>query len=897
MSEVSRPSGRVTFLFTDVEGSTRRWEANPDDMQLRSAEHDEVLRTAIESHGGYLFRRTGDGVCAAFSSPVAAAKAAIDSQLRLDLPVRMGLATGDARCRDDDYYGSVLNRTARVMEVGHGGQILMTKLTASLVSGIDLVDLGEHRLRDISGSERLFQIRSNGLESSFPKLKTVDAVPGNLRAQTTSFVGREMEVKELAEQIHQHRLVTLTGIGGVGKTRLANELAAQLAPEFRDGVWFVELAPIGDPRAVPDAIATTLGVTIQADMLATASIAETLAGRHLLLVIDNCEHVLDAAAEVIDQILAASTAVSIVATSREGLRVHGEHLWPVPSLSVDGGAASPAVELFVERAEAVVPGFALDSDAAIEATIEICRRLDGIALAIELAAARMVSMTPIEVAGRLHDRFRLLAGSRRGLEHHHTLRQAVQWSYDLLTSDERVVLGACAVFAGGFDLAAVTAVCGEEDDYATLHSIESLVRKSLITIDQTAGRTRYGLLETIRHFAEDQNVADATAQAETSRAAPIEAMRDRHARYYADLAMHQFDLWRGAGMSEAARWVELEFDNLRAGFGWASSNDVGAATAIAAHVPMIAFAMQRLEPVAWAEELIDAAVVAQVPHLPRLYTSASLCSYLGRHEAALAYAQRAVALHDQHGYEPFDYAWVAFREAVAHLDDGRPGRYIEICSDLVERDGLAHVVGMCGLTAMLTSVGRGDEAIALAPDTLAAAKAHGHPYWIAFAHVGAGRALSGTDPNRALAILQAGLAYAQKHPIPYWEAVLAREVGGLEAVHGDPGEALDLLGASLESFHRAGNTATLAWSLANLAVLFERTGDPETAATLYGATTKYQIGGVILGLPDAVDRLQNALDSGSFENCIAKGASMNPAEAVNYAQQHIAAAASKTQTH
>ena len=328
----------------------------------------------------------------------------------MGLPVRMGIATGEVEQRGEDYFGPALNRAARVMAVGHGGQILVSNSTAALVAGVSLADLGEHRLRDLSRLEQLFQVRADGLASEFPQLRTVDAVPGNLPVQATSFVGRDVEVKQVAELVRAHRLVTLTGVGGVGKTRLAVQVAAELVPEFGDGVWLVELAPVGDPPAVPDAVATALGITPQPGRSVTASIAETLAGRRLLVVFDNCEHVLGAAADLIEAILARSTTVTVIATSREGLRVGAEHLWPVPSLDVREGADSAAVELFVERARAVVPAFTLDAEADVYAVTEICRRLDGIALAIELAAARMVSMTPVDVLARLNDRFRLLSG-------------------------------------------------------------------------------------------------------------------------------------------------------------------------------------------------------------------------------------------------------------------------------------------------------------------------------------------------------------------------------------------------------------------------------------------------------------------------------------------------------
>ncbi|MGO9352732.1 MAG: adenylate/guanylate cyclase domain-containing protein, partial [Mycobacterium sp.] len=426
------PSGVVTFLFTDVEGSTRRWETDADEMRAALAAHDEVLRNAIHAHGGFLFKHTGDGVCAVFSSPRAAVDAAITAQRALGLPVRMGIATGEAELRGADYFGAVLNRAARVMAAGHGGQILLAESTAGLLSGVDLVDLGPRRLRDLPTPVGVFQVRAPGLRTDFPALRALDAGPGNLRPHTTSFIGRESEVAELQAAVKAHRLLTLTGVGGVGKTRLALEVAARLADEFPDGVWFFELAAVTDPAAVPDAVAAVLGITQQPGKSVAESVAAALEGRVRLLVLDNCEHVRDAAADLVEAILARSATVRIVATSREGLGVADEQLWVVPSLDVDAGSDSAAVALFVERARSVAQRFSISQPDEATAVVDISRRLDGIPLAIELAASRMASMTASDVRDRLDHRFRLLVGSRRGLARHQTLRHAVAWSYDLL---------------------------------------------------------------------------------------------------------------------------------------------------------------------------------------------------------------------------------------------------------------------------------------------------------------------------------------------------------------------------------------------------------------------------------------------------------------------------------
>ena len=368
----------MTFLFTDIEGSTRRWEADAGEMRTALAAHDQVLRTAIEAHGGWLFKHTGDGVCAAFASPRSAVDAAVAAQRELELPVRMGIATGEAELRDGDYFGAVLNRAARLMAAGHGGQILVAESTAGLLGGVDLVNLGPRRLRDVPMPVGVFQVRAAELRAEFPPLRALDTAPGNLRPATTSLIGRESEVAEIEAAVKAHRLVTLTGVGGVGKTRLALEVAAHLADEFPDGVWFFELAAVTDPAAVPDAVAAVLGITQQPGKTASESVAAALEGRVRLLVIDNCEHVLVAAADLIEAILAHSVTVRILATSREGLAVPDEQVRPVRSLDAAAGIDSAAVSLFVERARGIAPGFSMvDGDEAAAVT-EICQRLDGI---------------------------------------------------------------------------------------------------------------------------------------------------------------------------------------------------------------------------------------------------------------------------------------------------------------------------------------------------------------------------------------------------------------------------------------------------------------------------------------------------------------------------------------
>src|SRR5271154_3102603 len=635
-------------------------------MRKALAAHDELLRTAIDAHGGWLFKHTGDGVCAAFASPISAVDAAVAAQRALELPVRMGLATGEAELRGADYFGAVLNRAARVMAAGHGGQILVGESTAVLVSGVDLIDLGPRRLRDLPTPIQVFQVQAGGLRTDFPPLRALDVSPGNLRAATTSFIGRESEVAELHAAVKAHRLVTLTGVGGVGKTRLALEVAARLADEFPDGVWFFELAAVTAPAAVPDAVAAVLGITQQPGKTVTESVASALEGRVRLLVFDNCEHVVDSVADLVEAILAASATVTILATSREGVGVSDEQLWRVPSLDVNSGTESAAVNLFLDRAHSVVSDFSLAQPGETDAVVEICRRLDGIPLAIELAASRMASMTAGEVRDRLDQRFRLLVGSRRGLSRHHTLRHAVAWSYDLLDDTEKALLDRCSVFAGGFDLHSACAVAGSDDtdDFAALDLLDALVRKSLLVANRSSGRTRFSMLETIRQFAEEQLVAHGEAS----------EIRAAHSRYFAGREADIMALWDSPHQREAYDWVTVELANLRSACRWATDqSDLDVAATIATWAAWLGFWMHNYEPIAWTEELIEPARTADHPTLAFLYAMASSCWWPGRIETAVGYSDAGplVIGSGRHHEVPFGLEGAL---GAAYLHFGQPER-------------------------------------------------------------------------------------------------------------------------------------------------------------------------------------------------------------------------------
>lgn len=527
-----RPTGTVTFLFTDVEGSTSAWEAHPEPMAQAMARHDAIVRAAVEAAGGYVFSTAGDSFATAFTRAADAAGAALDAQRRLAaepwpapvvLRVRMGLHMGDAVERDGDYFGPTVNRAARIMAAAHGGQVLASGTTAAQIGGVAarLVDLGEHRLRDLDGVERLVQLGADGLADTFPPLRTVDRYPSTLPAQRSSFVGRDDERRQIRQALDASRLVTLTGVGGSGKTRLAIEVGHDLADAAPGGVFFVDLARIGDGAFAWEAFAAGLDFAPDAGADLPPQVTSRLGSKRALVVVDNCEHVLDDAAEVIDAVLAACPAVRVLATSREGLGLDGERVVPLKPLGTEATdeRAAPAVRLFLERAAGAHGGTYAGAEVA---TIrEICLRLDGLPLAIELAAARTAVLSPADLLARLEDRFRLLTGGRRGKRNRQrTLEETIAWSYDLLDTDERAMLQRLAVFPAAFDLARAAAVAGGGDEVATLDLLESLAAKSLLQVERGAdGGARYRLLESIREYA----------QARLVETGQVEEVRLRHA--------------------------------------------------------------------------------------------------------------------------------------------------------------------------------------------------------------------------------------------------------------------------------------------------------------------------------------------------------------------------------
>ena len=873
------PAGVVTFLFTDIEGSTRRWESDADGMRAALSAHDDALRNAIEAHGGRLFKHTGDGVCAAFASPKGAVDAAVAAQRSVELPVRMGIATGEAELRGTDYFGAVLNRAARVMAAGHGGQILLAESTASLLSGVDLVDLGPRRLRDLPAPVAVFQVRAPGLRTEFPPLRALDERPGNLRHQLTSFIGRESEVTEVDAALRAHRLVTLTGVGGVGKTRLATEVAARRADEFPDGVWFFELAAVADPAAVPDAVAAVLGITQQPGKSMAESVAAALEGRVRLLVFDNCEHVRDAAADLIEAILAHSATVKILATSREGLGVADEQAWLVPSLGIGAGIDSAAAALFVERARSAASRFSIASRQEADAVIEICRRLDGIPLAIELAASRIASMSASEVRDRLDKRFRLLIGSPRGLARHQTLRQAVQWSYDLLGDAERALLDRCSVFAGGFDLESAFAISELEgsDDYAVLDLLDTLVRKSLLVVDRSAGRTRFSMLETIRHFAEEQLVASGAAL----------EVRTVHARYFAGREADIMSLWDSPRQREAYTWFTVELANLRTAFRWAAEHgDLHTAAAIAICATFLGIGVEQYEPVAWAEELIEPAREVDHPRLAQLCVLAAQCHAAGRVDDAVDYLEASHQLTQSERFDEVPYE-LQISTGIVYTHAGQSDRWVHLCRRVIAAEAGPLTITRACLVMALYFSGEGDEARAASEGLLAAADATHNPMTACFALLAHGLAYHDADPVAAYDALRRALTVARESGNRQMESAAAVTLWMVAATDRDPIDFFQYLTLAISHYYDAGNVANLQNPLAILACQLDRLGRHEQAAIISGfAATAFALASYPQ-LNTTIAHLRDVLGDQTYESLAHKGQTMTTAAMATYAFDQI----------
>ncbi len=588
------PTGTVTFLFTDIEGSTRLWQQHPEPMKQALLRHHALLQQSIESSNGYVFQIVGDAFCAAFHTAAGGVAAALAAQRALaaepwgetgPIRVRMALHTGTADLHAGEHKageymsGLTLSHTARLLSVAHGGQILVSNATQELVrndlpSLVELRNLGLHRLRDLTRAEHIYQVVAQRLPDRFPALRSLEVVPNNLPRQLTTFIGREREIAEAKRLLAETHLLTITGPGGSGKTRLSLEIGARLLSEYPDGVWLVEFAHLADPARVPQVLATALSVREEADRPLLVTLVDHLRPKRVLLLLDNCEHLIDACAGLADTLLRGCPEVKILPSSREALGLTGEVVFRVPPLSLPDSRLVPALErlaeyeavrLFVDRAIAVKPDFTLRDDTAA-AVVQICRRLDGIPLAIELAAARVRTLSVQQITAHLDERFRLLTGgSRTALPRHQTLRGLIDWSYGLLSEAERELFRRVSVFVGGWTLEASVAVCAgvDVDRYDIVELLGRLVDKSLCLIDGEGSDPRYRLLETIRQYGFEK-------LAETSEG---QVVRARHRDFYLGFAEDAEPRLQGPEQVAWLQRLEADHDNLRAALRWSLDCD------------------------------------------------------------------------------------------------------------------------------------------------------------------------------------------------------------------------------------------------------------------------------------------------------------------------------------
>jgi len=716
------PSGTVTFLFTDIEGSTKLAQEHPTEMPVLLARHNEILNQAIEANNGYVFQIIGDAFCAAFHSASDAINAAIESQKALQseswnpahIKVRMGIHTGTAQLTDENLYSgyATLALTQRIMSAGHGGQILLSGVTRELVwktlpVDTELLDLGEKRLKDLLHPEHIHQLNVGGLQTDFPPLKTLDSFSNNLPTPLTSFIGRENEIKEIKQDLSKHRLVTLTGSGGVGKTRLSLQVAAEVIEEFDHGVWFVELAPLADPDLLPQAILSALGVKDQSGKKTLELLKTYFQEKTALIVLDNCEHLISASARVVNELLRAAPRIKVLASSREALGVRGEASYPVPSLTLPNLKHLPDIEslsqyetvrLFIDRALLVAPHFVVDKEKA-PFLAQICHRLDGIPLAIELAAARVKVLSVEQISKRLDDRFRLLTGGvRTALPRQQTLRALIDWSYDILDENEQLLLRRLSVFAGGWTLEAAEEVCEGDgiDSYDVLDLLTQLVNKSLVVVMEGSqgGETRYRMLETIRQYARDK-------LAETGKG---ESIRDRHLAYFVKMAEQaEPELFR----SNQGLWLkrlDAELDNLRTALEWALTKDIEAGLRIVSTPWRFWYRKYMGEAATWLDQLFsDIGLIAPEIKAKALQVRSDFGLYTSNTDTAIAWAQESLSLYreldDQKGIANglFLLGWLTSwargysNEGQAYLEES-----LALFKDLGDSLGVANVVYRIG---------------------------------------------------------------------------------------------------------------------------------------------------------------------------------------------------------
>ena len=839
------------FLFTDIEGSTEKWEQEPERMADALARHDALLRSAVEAHRGCVIKTTGDGMYATFddaaegvSAAVAIQKSLVDPAATAGLPlfVRCGLHAGRAFERDNEFFGGTVNRAARIAGLAYGGQVLASQAVAGLVAGrlpapASLRDLGDVHLSGIASSERVYQVVHPGLRQEFPALRSLET-PNNLPKHLTSFIGREREIEEAKELLSRRRLLTLLGFGGVGKTRLGLQIADDVLESHRDGVWLVDLAPIRDPSIVASEAAKVLGVREEPGRPLMATLCEHLKRRRLLIVLDNCEHLIQASAKLVQAILEAAPEVRVIATSREALRVPGEQSYTVTPLPVPGRsediaalAQSPAVRLFVERAQLHRCAFALDEREA-PAVAELVARLEGIPLALELAAARVRALTVADINVRLNDRYKFLTGDGRvPLERQQTLRALVDWSFDLLNEREQVLLARLAVFANGFQLAAAEEVCGTDalapED--VLQLLTSLIEKSLVLTEKRGDGMRYRLLETIRDYAAEK-------LAERNESASTAARQCQH--YFAMAKVAN----KGLHGKEHAHWIhrfESELDNLRAATALALAGGVDPIVAVKLEVAMQDFRTlrgyategRRNLRVALALPTVEASDVAQ-GHA--LYVGAALATAQSDYAEAGPMLEKSLALRRKLG-NPVDIAatlstlsWVRLHEGDATQARACEEEALALFRKLGDHKGEA--IGLQHLGEIEHELDDREGACRHFDESLAIARTIMHVEVEGECERMSGEiALEEGDRTSARARFTRALEVADSAGDKRGEATALWFLGKTDLVEGRADSARIRLRAAMLVFHAFGMRAELLGCLEDYAMLERSLGAPEQA--------------------------------------------------------------------
>jgi predicted ATPase/class 3 adenylate cyclase/DNA-binding CsgD family transcriptional regulator len=907
------PSGVVTLLFTDVEGSIGLWEADREAMAEASARHDRMVREQIEGAGGQVFKTVGEAFRVVFADPFAALASAVAVQQAAGaepwpsgLPVRVRIALHSGACaeRDGEYFGPVVNRAARLLAAGHGGQVLMSGATYELLAGrlpggIGLADLGEHRLKDLGRAERMFQVTAPGLAGEFGPLRSLDdpALRHNLPSQVTSFVGRAGELAQLRSLISGgSRLVTITGPGGIGKSRLALQVAAEVLDGSGDGVWLVELAPVADPELVARTVAAVLQVREQPGRPMLETLADAVGDRYLLVVLDNAEHLLGAAAKLADALMRSCPRACLLVTSREPLGIGGEHIFRIPPLAVPpAGLAAPgqlaafeSVQLFTEHACMHRQAFALD-DGNAAAVAAVCVRLDGIPLALELAAARLGSLSVPEISSRLDQRFRLLTGgSRTALPRHQTLRALIDWSYDMLNPEEQSVLDRLSVFAGGWTLEAAQAVTrgGGTGEWVVLDHLGALVGKSLVQAEDMNGSTRYRLLETVRQYAAERLAGRPGSELDETCAA--------HRDHYLALVETAGTHLRGPDEAVWLDRLEAEFDNIRAALAFSLADPDSAEPGLRLAAGLRWFCNMR----GHAGEVLEALNLllerpdSRLPNLTRaraLTASCHLLNHFGDDSMVPSIADEALRIARDLADDTVaadalsQLCWFRFE----HGD--LPGALAQVD----EAVGLARATADPRLIAAMLSrravlngeAGNLDAAFADHQEILTLSRAAGDSYRLAatLGNLGVYELAAG-ELRAARAHLQEASMLAGNRGYQIFAVGSQQNLGFVDLMDADPRSARRHFLGSLDTARITGFNSYVHGALLGLALAAGADSDPAVAATLHGVADE-QAGRAFQALEAGLrDRdhaqLRTRLGDAAFEAAYRHGHTLSQADAI-----------------